>query len=161
MAGQGEAKTSPRRVSRAARLGKALELRKLGYTYEEIATALGYRGRSSAYMAVSKALEKLRVESTEEAGKVRVLEMQRLDAYLSTLGTRIQGGDRGAIETALRIMDRRARMLGLDAPEKHQVEVNVETEKQAMDALAKEIQDNKDFRAWCLKKCKEAEEAEG
>jgi hypothetical protein len=47
---------------------------------------------------------------------VRELELTRLDAMLLPLWRRVQAGEEKAIDRALRIMERRARLLGLDAP---------------------------------------------
>ena len=44
------------------------------------------------------------------------MELARLDAMLSALDDKIEAGDTKAIGTALRIMDRRAKYLGLDGP---------------------------------------------
>jgi hypothetical protein len=57
------------------------------------------------------------------ADEVRTLELERLDRFLSYLWDKIEQGDPVAIDKGLKIMDRRAKYLGLDAPIKQQVEV--------------------------------------
>ena len=51
---------------------------------------------------------------------LRELEVQRLDAMLYAVWNDAQQGDAGAVSTALKISERRSRLLGLDAP--HTVE---------------------------------------
>ena len=92
---------------------QALELRKAGCDYRTIADRVGYAGPSAAHKAVMRAL-KLTVR--EPAEEVRELEQSRLDQMLLALWPRVRQGDDQAIDRAIKIMDRRARLLGLDAP---------------------------------------------
>jgi hypothetical protein len=92
---------------------QALELRKAGATFQMIADQLGYRSPSGAHKAVVSAL---RATLREPAEELRELELTRLDAMLLSLWRRVQAGEERAIDRALRIMERRARLLGLDAP---------------------------------------------
>ena len=90
---------------------QALELRKAGVTYEVIAGQLGYANASGARKAVVSALK---ATLREPAAELRELELARLDAMLLPLWRPVQAGDEKAIDRALRIMERRARLLGLD-----------------------------------------------
>jgi hypothetical protein len=90
---------------------QALELRKAGVTYEVIAGQLGYANASGARKAVVSALK---ATLREPAAEVRELELARLDAMLLPLWRRVQAGDEKVVDRALRIMERRARLLGLD-----------------------------------------------
>ena len=47
---------------------------------------------------------------------LRELEVQRLDAMLYAVWGNVLQGDVGAVNTALKISERRSRLLGLDAP---------------------------------------------
>ena len=47
---------------------------------------------------------------------LRELEVQRLDAMLGAVWDNVLQGDAGAVSTALKISERRSRLLGLDAP---------------------------------------------
>jgi hypothetical protein len=102
-----------RRVQAHARQLQALELRKAGATYQAIAEQLGYAHAKGAYKAVASALK---LTLREPADGLRELEVARLDAMLLALWRRVQSGDEKAVDRALRIMERRARLLGLDAP---------------------------------------------
>ena len=110
-----ESKTSVRRLQAVERAKQALELRKGGASFPEIARALGYASPSGAYDAVMSALRKTLKEPAEE---VRRLELARLDAMLLALWTQVKQGNQGAIDRALKVAERRAKLLGLDAPAK-------------------------------------------
>jgi len=100
-------------ASRPRSRGERSHLRLAGNTYSEIATTAGYSSASSAHRAVKAELDALPRENAEA---VRTMELARLDAMLSALDDKIEAGDTKAIGTALRIMDRRAKYLGLDGP---------------------------------------------
>jgi len=97
---------------------QALELRKAAATYQQIADQLGYRSASGAFNAVKAALK---ATLREPADELRELELARLDAMLLPLWRRVQSGDEKAVDRVLRIMERRARLLGLDAPRRQEL----------------------------------------
>jgi hypothetical protein len=115
----GPQRTNARAINARQRELKALEMRMAGQpSYDLIAQALGYKGRSSAYRAVMRALDR---REQEPAERVRSLELQRLERLLLTYwkrATRQQLPDLSAAKLCLDILARRARMLGLDAPVK-------------------------------------------
>jgi hypothetical protein len=114
MAGSGTDKGgTDRAVSLTERRRRALELRRAGATYEQIAAALGYFDSSGARKAVKKGL---RQTLAEPAAELRQLELLRLDRLHETLWPRAVAGQVRAIDRVLRIMARRAALLGLDAP---------------------------------------------
>jgi hypothetical protein len=117
-----ESKTSERILAAHDRQLQALELRKNGRDYRYIATSLEYAGPSGAYKAVMTALtETLR----EPADDVRKLELDRLDALLEAIWPLALSPDLKAQEQVLRLMDRRAKYLGLDAPVKVDIEGDI------------------------------------
>lgn len=97
---------------------KALELRKAGVSYQRIAETLGYKDSSGAWRAVKAALKKTLQEPADE---LRTLEIERLDAMLSAIWASVKQGQYGAQDRALKIMERRAKLLGLDAPVKQDI----------------------------------------
>jgi hypothetical protein len=116
--------TNDRRAAKAAlRRREALELRKAGKNYEEISDALGYGSSSNARKAVLAAIRAIVEEPAEE---VRKLELTRLDTLLGGLWTAASTGDLQAVDRALRIQDRRAAYLGLDAPKLLKLELERE-----------------------------------
>ncbi len=102
----------------ADRWRRAVELRRAGLTYQRIADELGWKSISSAYDAVQGAL---RASIVEPAATVRALELERLDALLAGLWELARNGQTDAIDRVLKVMDRRAKLLGLDAATKHAV----------------------------------------
>lgn len=108
-------KTSARGVEARVREQRALELRRAGWSYDRIGGDLGV-GRASAFKIVRRVLQRLAAEATEDAGEVRRLELERLDALLTGLWPAAEAGDVAAVAAVLRAMERRARLLGLDAP---------------------------------------------
>lgn len=105
-----------RDVNAGIRVKKALELRSLGHTYEEIATRVGYASKGACWTAVQRELGRSLHEPTED---VRTLELLRLDMMLvRQLATAVDGNDVSAsyaTANVLAIMQRRAALLGLDA----------------------------------------------
>lgn len=112
------AKTSPRRISAVLRATRALEMRAGGVSFGRIASVLGFAGRQGAYDACRRALD---ATLTEPAAHVRTLDLRRLDALFKAAYVKAIHGDLHAIIVCLRVIERRARLLGLDAPTKHDV----------------------------------------
>jgi hypothetical protein len=88
----------------------ALDLRKGGKSYGEIAELMGVK-RVRAYRLVKAALLKIIKEPAED---VLQLELERLDQLLEAVWFKALSSDPLAINSALRIMERRAKLLGLD-----------------------------------------------
>lgn len=97
---------------------QALELRKAGVGYEQIALKVGYSGPGAAYREIHAALREITREPAEE---LRTLETERLDRMLMGLWEKARAGDLKTVDRVLRIMERRSRLLGLDAPERKDV----------------------------------------
>jgi hypothetical protein len=110
--GSGTSRTSPARLAQAQRAVRALELRAGGATFAAIGEDLGI-GAAGAFKLVERAL---RYALQEPAEAVRQIEAQRLDMLWRRLQPKIRKGDLKAIEVALKVMARRAALLGLDAP---------------------------------------------
>lgn len=111
------AKTGKKAIARTERQAKALELRKAGETYETIGKAIGTNA-SGAWEVVYRALLRVVKEPGEAVLK---LELSRLDALARACWGPAIEGDYQAIATWLRIAERRAKLLGLDAAQKHTI----------------------------------------
>ncbi len=103
------------RLPAAERQRLAFELRLAGVTYEQIAQRLGYGGPSGAHKAVSTWLRRTRTEPSDELIRI---ETARIDRLWRGLWERAAGGDLQAADRALRLMERRSKLLGLDSPTK-------------------------------------------
>ena len=108
----------------AARRLQALELRKAGATYQQIGERLNISA-NQAHLDVRRELQKLAEQSAELATEVRQMELERLDAMHLGLWPEARKGHLGAVDRVLRIMERRASLLGLDAPK--QQDIRLET----------------------------------
>jgi hypothetical protein len=132
-----------RDVHQVERDARAVDLRRAGLTYRQIAAELDL-SVSCAHDAVQRGLADSVVETNEE---VRRLELDRLDhlartalkviakPHLAVSQGRVvkhpatgepladDGPALAAIDRLLKIQDRRARLLGLDAPTRTRVEV--------------------------------------
>lgn len=108
-------RTSTAKVQTLERQKKALELRRMGLGYVEIAEAMGI-SKSQAQRLVVAALADSRAEITAEADGLRAEELSRLDAMLRGLWPDARKGSVSAVDRVLKIMERRAKLLGLDAP---------------------------------------------
>lgn len=95
-------------------------LRSAGKTYAEISRELKIPIGAVA-KCVSRVVRRLIQETDQSAKHLRAFELARLDSWLSTLSDKIDSGDCKAIETALKIIERRHKLLGLDAPDKSAV----------------------------------------
>ena len=112
-----ESKTSQKRLEAANRQRRALELRAAGQTFDVIASELGYRSASGAFRAVSAGLRKT---LQEPAGTLRKLELERLTKLEAELWTKL-ARNVSVADKLLRVWERRARLLGLDAPNRVEI----------------------------------------
>jgi len=108
-----EPKTSERRLTAIEKQRQALVLRKAGASYEAIAEQLGYGGKSGVHNAVQSAMRRTLQAPADE---LRALELGRLDDLLKGVWGAACAGNVAAIDRVLKIMARRAALLGLDAP---------------------------------------------
>ncbi|RTE47902.1 hypothetical protein [Actinobaculum sp. 352] len=99
-----------RLATAAEKRRRALELRRAGWNYRDIAQEIGYKSVASAHKAVRTELANI---PKEEADALRTLELDRLDDLQAATYDLASRGDPAAVNTALRIMDHRARLLGL------------------------------------------------
>lgn len=114
MSDDGRRPTSPNGVFSKEREREALELRKAGASYDQIAQRLDV-SRDTARAIVMRALENLNTACEESADEIRRLEVERIDTLLLGLWDKARKGDVAAVDRVLRLQDRRAKLLGLDA----------------------------------------------
>lgn len=107
------ARTSARAIAAAKKKADSLRMREAGATLQQIADKHWSGHRSNAHRAITEALAEVSVENVEE---VRKLENARLDAMLLGLWKNATRGDTQSTAAVVRIMERRARMNGTDAP---------------------------------------------
>lgn len=120
-------------------LVEAVELRLGGYSYERIAEAQGV-SKSTAHRRVQAAMA---ATLQEPADELRRMELERLDRLFGVMYERAMTNGKDAAraaEMALKTMERRAKMLGLDAPERRTIDVWTHDQfAEAVEALNAEI----------------------
>lgn len=106
-------------IQRAEEMVIIYELRLTGMTHRAISDALAQRNppiimdHTTVGKWISSDLDQ-RVQPARD--HVRQVELDRLDHYLVKLDAGVEAGDEKAINTALRVGERRAKLLGIDAP---------------------------------------------
>ncbi|MFD5900995.1 hypothetical protein ACFWHG_05785 [Streptomyces microflavus] len=134
-----------RSLTTAQRDAEAARLRTQGWTYQRIADHLDFKQRADAYNAVKRVLD----ATVREAGEdIRALELERLDRleaaanevlereHVTVSNGRVvaldgaplpdDGPVLAAIDRLLKIQERRAKLLGLDAPTKQAITISPE-----------------------------------
>lgn len=110
-------KTSARHALMLQRQRDALEYRRGGSSYSAIGAKLEISAQR-AQQLVAAALEATAAEIRTDGDALRALELERLDVAIRAIAEKVKGGDLRAIDRWLRISERRAKLLGLDAPTK-------------------------------------------
>jgi hypothetical protein len=147
-----------KRADTAQRRKRAIDMRMAGASFQKIADELGYTTRGAACQDVTRALEAAVVEQTRSVEAYREEELQRLDALMVEAWAILKrehvtvshgkliyddrtgqpllddGPTLSAIDRILKIQERRAKFLGLDAPQRHEV-VSID----AIDAAIKDL----------------------
>ncbi|MFG3617481.1 hypothetical protein [Nocardia sp. NPDC047654] len=98
---------------------KALELRLEGKSYDDIAAVLGWADRSGAYRAVEAILKRTESETVAE---YREVVGARLEALHAAYWPAALAGDYKAAEIVGKTSDRLAKLYGMNAPDKVQVQ---------------------------------------
>lgn len=120
-------------IDQAERLAKALDMRRAGATFQQIADECGWPSRANAYRAIRKAIDDI---VREPANEIVTLELERLDAMHAALWNRAMAGPAkvqvAAVRQLINIMQRRAKLLGLDDFERRSIELA--EKRRALDA---------------------------
>lgn len=125
--------TSPDVLEATEKAREALELRKTGMGYRQIAKTLGC-GLSRAHGYVRAALDELRSQVLENATQLRDLEIQTLDSLQCALFETLNRPetDRAKVANAIvRVSESRRKLLGLDSPQRVEMTGNLYTVKEA------------------------------
>ena len=123
-----------RKLEIAMRKSEALQLRISGMTYNQIADKL-HCSDSTAYEMVSSALKEIPARDVEELRKEQDAMIRSL--YMQLI-PRVNKGEPRAIEVALKLLERLAKLHGLDAPTKSIIEVITE---EAVDKAIRELEE--------------------
>lgn len=103
-------------IEKFQRMKKALEFRAQGLSYDGIADECGFANAKAAKDAVWKCMEET---LRDTADQTRKMEGRRLDSLMMPFWKKATAdADKAAALVCLRIMERRAKLFGLDAPQK-------------------------------------------
>lgn len=132
---KGGRRTPQRLAEEAEREKRVMEMVLGGYTFARIAEVLGYADASGAHRAYKRGLDKTVRPAAEE---VRAQEEERLDHLTRVwlplaLGLNGAAPNRQAAEIMMKVMDRRAKMFGVDAPTKVEAKVEQVTSGASID----------------------------
>lgn len=121
-------------MARTLRDKRIVELRMAGATYQEIAEAVGFTEGHGAYDAWRRIMKQTRTSLQESAAEAMALEADRIDrlfrvAWTRAIGSPARKQEDGTVipavppskqwmDRAVKLMQRRAELLGLDAPKK-------------------------------------------
>ena len=101
---------------------RAWELRIAGLTQQQIGAKLGL-----SQSIVSRMLARAREDATAATHEVATIataeQIARLDRMLVALWEKVRNGNERAVDTVLRIEERRAKLLGLDAAVRKEVDI--------------------------------------
>lgn len=117
------AKPHPNHPSRkpevvAVREMQAIELMLAGANYSEVGRGIGLT-ESGARQLVLRIMNRWKAEHEEKIGLLREMEVRRMDRLfmaLYSMATNTQSPNLAASAQAVRIAERKAKLLGLDAP---------------------------------------------
>lgn len=110
-------KTAGQRITAAEKKTMAVQLREAGLTFQQISEQVGC-SVSRAHQYVENELDRLNEKASESAETLRRLEAERLDRATTGIWSHVKRGDYKAIDRLIKIMERRAKLFGLDGPTK-------------------------------------------
>ena len=110
----------------AERRIKALEMRKMGFTYRQIAVKLDI-DVAQAHSDVRIARDRLIAKQDTIVAEMRDLHLLRLEDMFLSLRQNLKEGDIKTVNAAINILKREADLLGLDAPTKQEISTPTET----------------------------------
>jgi hypothetical protein len=124
---------SPELVDKEIRV---LELRRVGLTWQRIADEVGYADHTGAYAAYKRAIKRTMQQPADE---LREQELDRIDRLQVAIWPNAMKGDTRAILTIIRLMERRAKLTGLDMPIKIEQDITTWTGGDTIDRAVKDL----------------------
>lgn len=109
------------RAKRVNQRAEAVTMRIAGYSPEEIATELGYTTTRAVSDDIYGAMSASLTLPDRQIDILREIEIRRMDMMLKALMPGIERGNTRSVEVGIRLLERRAKMLGLDSATKVEV----------------------------------------
>ena len=111
-------KVAPRKVEGQEHHKLVMQQRRQGLSWREIGEANGYTMQRACRVG-QRAFQQLVNDANSATEEVRKVEVERLDGMLQALWPKAEDGDEKTVDRVLKLMERRAKLLGLDAPQGH------------------------------------------
>ena len=115
---------------------KVLELRRAGLTWQSIAEETGYADHTGAYAAYKRAIKRTMQQPADE---LREQELDRIDRLQLAAWPNAMKGDTKSIMKIVKLMERRARLLGLDTPIKIEQDITTWNGDDSIDRAVKDL----------------------
>jgi len=134
-------KSMVRRDASSARELEIVRLRVQGLSFDQIADQVGYYDRSGVKKAWDRVMQQALADQAQNRAALAQEELSRTDWLIQCMAPRVEKGDSRAAQVALNAIERRCKLLGLDAP----VRLSVEAETlgaEIMSLVATLTQDN-------------------
>ena len=129
-------KLTPGHIEIEERDNNAVAMRLSGATFQQIADQLDYANRGAAHKGVTAALKRAAREANSE---MLELELGRLDRLQTAHWVKAIQGDIKAAEYCLRVIDRRCKLLGLDAAIKIEQDIHIFDTREELEHEAEQI----------------------
>jgi len=104
-------------LNKAEKTARAIEMRKLGYTFRRIGRELGM-AHTTAHKYVHAELQALKEQNQEATSEYRELQIQRLEGLLTQHYPQAMKGHLGSTEKTLKIIQQLTDLMGTAAPKK-------------------------------------------
>lgn len=115
--------SKPEDIARWERDHQCVQMRRECVDWDTIAQTLGYSSRGHAH---NRFVAFMRAYPRDDIEAMRDLELDRLDKQCNALQSRCEQGDPRAIEVWNKLSERRAKLMGLDKPERKELTVLTE-----------------------------------
>ena len=118
-----KSKSAPRNIARERKIADALEYRLAGHSFPAIASELRI-STGTAYNYVREALDRIIDAADDNAERLKAMELERLDRLFASIFSDATDQNVApiqratAVELVLKVMERRAKLFGLDKAEK-------------------------------------------
>jgi hypothetical protein len=113
---RGHMTNAQRRDAARHRTAQAVELRTARHTYAQIAATLGYSNAGAAYKAVQRGLQAEEDHQSQSRKALKAEQNRSINRLIAASWSAAMRGDTKAITAARQLLERQARLNGLDEP---------------------------------------------
>lgn len=118
-----QGKVSEAALTQLSKIDQALELRRKGWTYRAIAAEMKITLKA-AHRLVETAFKATQQSAREQSEELYQQQVARLEGCVKALTEQVDRGSIKAVEALVKVLDRQAKLCGLDAPTKVEQKVS-------------------------------------